>query len=179
MARRGQWPAGDAVAAVTLDFDARHRRRIRLEADDGTAVLLDLERAVALAHGDGLRLDDGGWIAVCAAPEELAEIRGTDAHHLLKLAWHLGNRHFPAAIEAERILIRRDHVIEDMLRGLGATVTHRVEAFDAEAGAYDHLQEGGHGHDHGHGHGHSHEHEHEHPHEHDHDHPHPHGHRHG
>ncbi|MEX2454186.1 MAG: urease accessory protein UreE [Rhodospirillaceae bacterium] len=164
-AGRGHWPAETAAGSVVLDYEARHRRRIRLDCDDGSKVLLDLEKAVALRDGDGLRLDDGNWIAVRAAPEDLAEVACAEGHDLLRLAWHLGNRHCPAEIRADRILIRRDHVIEDMLRGLGATVSAISGPFDPERGAYD--RDGLaplHGHAHGegdpHGHGHSHAHTH-------------------
>ena len=125
----------------------RHRRRIRLSCEDGTPVLLDLEKAIALRDGDGLVTEDGDWIAVRAAPENLVEITCYSAHDLQRIAWHLGNRHCPAKIEHKRILIRRDHVIEDMLRGLGAHVRKVIEPFDPERGAYD-DQNAGHGHSH-------------------------------
>jgi len=141
---KGAWPEAEAIGEVTLDFDARHRRRIRLETDGAGPVLLDLERAAALHHGDGLRLEGGGWIAVRAASEKLAEIRPAAPGGLVRLAWHLGNRHCPAELHADRLYIRRDHVIEAMLRGLGAAVTPVSRPFDPERGAY---------HDHGHGHG--------------------------
>lgn len=137
MAARGQWPAGEAVTSVVLDYDARHRRRIRLHCEDSSHILLDLEKATALRDGDGLALEGGGWVAVKAAAEDLAEITSADAHHLHRIAWHLGNRHCPAAIEPDRILIRRDHVIEEMLTGIGATVTPVLAPFDPERGAYD------------------------------------------
>jgi urease accessory protein len=97
-----------------------------------------------LRPGDGLRLEEGGWIAVEAAPEDLAEIAATDTAHLLRLAWHLGNRHCPAEIALDRIYVRRDHVIEQMARGLGATVTQILRPFHPEGGAY-----AAEGHDHG------------------------------
>lgn len=137
MAGRGHWPAADAVGTVTLDYEARHRRRIRLVCDNETPVLLDLEKATALRDGDGLALEDGGWVAVRAAAEDLVQITSASAHDLHRIAWHLGNRHCPAAIEADRILIRRDHVIEEMLRGIGAEVTPVRAPFDPERGAYD------------------------------------------
>jgi urease accessory protein len=142
--RAGGWPVAEAVGAVTLDYDMRQRRRIRLDCGKAGPVLLDLERPAGLRPGDGLRLEEGGWIAVEAAPEELAEIEATDAAHLLRLAWHLGNRHCPAEIVKERIYIRSDHVIEQMARGLGATVTQILRPFHPEGGAY--ATEG---HDHG------------------------------
>tara|TARA_R110000868_G_scaffold100722_3_gene277109 strand:- start:36151 stop:36615 length:465 start_codon:yes stop_codon:yes gene_type:complete len=148
MAASGAWPAGEAVTSVVLDYDARHRRRIRLACEDASTVLLDLEKATVLRDGDGLALEGGGWVAVRAAPEDLAEVTCNNAHALHRIAWHLGNRHCPAAIEADRILIRRDHVIEEMLQGIGAKVTPVLAPFDPERGAYDdENQVHGHHHD--------------------------------
>lgn len=148
MAARGHWPDAEAVTSVVLDYDARHRRRIRLDCEDSSTVLLDLEKATALRDGDGLALENGGWIAVQAAAEDLAEITCDSAHDLHRIAWHLGNRHCPAAIEPDRILIRRDHVIEEMLRGIGAAVAPVNAPFDPERGAYDdENQVQGHSHD--------------------------------
>ena len=144
VARAGDWPADRAVDRVTLPFDLRHRRRIRLTTDGGASVLLDLDRATVLTDGDGLRLDGGGWIGVQAAPEPLLDVRGRDAHHLTRLAWHLGNRHLPCDIQGNRLLIRPDPVIADMLRGLGGTITEIEAPFQPEGGAY------GAGHSHGH-----------------------------
>jgi urease accessory protein len=148
VAGKGHWPGAEAAGTVVLDYDARHRRRIRLACEDGSPILLDLEKATALRDGDGLALDGGGWIAVRAAAEDLVEITCAGAHDLHRIAWHLGNRHCPAAIEKERILIRRDHVIEEMLRGIGATVNPVQAPFDPERGAYDeHNLAQGHSHD--------------------------------
>jgi urease accessory protein len=144
----GHWPASERKATVTLAHHDRHRRRIRLTADDGSAFLLDLSEATVLRHGDGLKLDSGGYIEVQAAPEPLIEVRATSAQLLARLAWHLGNRHLPAEIHADRILIRDDHVIVDMLKGLGAEVRKVKAPFDPEGGAY-----GQHNHDLGHRHG--------------------------
>jgi urease accessory protein len=186
------YPAGlwskAASDTVILDFDARHRRRIAMSAKGGTSFLLDLPDAVALRHGDGLLLEDGRIVAVEAAPEALAEVTARDAAHLVRVAWHLGNRHLPTELLGEKLRIRRDHVIETMLEGLGATVTPVEAAFNPEGGAYGHGRVHGHDHghdhaeDHGHGHedhGHRHDHAHDH-HAHDHhDHDHDHGHHHG
>src|SRR5690242_14269888 len=109
--RMGRWPSDCARGTVTLAFDARHRRRLRLTSDAGEPFLLDLERAAVLEDGDGLALSDGTWLAVKAAAEALIEITAPSPSLLLRIAWHLGNRHLPAQIEAERILIREDHVI--------------------------------------------------------------------
>jgi urease accessory protein len=146
----GTWPRQSRRDQVTLAFNDRYRRRIRLVADGGLDFLLDLAEARVLKDGDGLILDDGGIVAVRAAEEDLVEIKAADAGALARLAWHIGNRHLPAAIGPERILIRDDHVIVDMLRGLGATVRAVRAPFDPEGGAY-----GQHNHDHRHPHRHS------------------------
>ena len=160
------WPADAAAGTVTLDYDARHRRRIRLVTGGGEAVLLDLPKAVAMAHGDGLMLEDGRWLRVAAAPEALIEVRAGDAARLARIAWHLGNRHLPAEIGDGVIRIRPDHVIEAMLVRLGAQVEHVDAPFQPEGGAYDEAppdhQHRGHDHDHDHEHGHSHSHAHDH-----------------
>lgn len=126
----------DPVGTITLDETARHRRRVAMVSDNGIEFLLDLAEARLLRHGDGLVLDDGRVIEVRAAPEALYEVRGRDPRHLLALAWQIGNRHLAAQILPDRILIRADHVIRDMLVGLGATVTETSSAFDPEGGAY-------------------------------------------
>ncbi|MCP1200404.1 urease accessory protein UreE [Notoacmeibacter sp. MSK16QG-6] len=142
---------------ITLDETARHRRRAKLISDGGIAFLLDLPKARLLRHGEGLLLDDGRVIEVRAAPEALLEVQATDPRHLLALAWQIGNRHLPAQIEADRILIRRDHVIEEMLTGLGAMVARIEASFDPEGGAYGDTHESNHHHhdhdDHSHSHG--------------------------
>jgi urease accessory protein len=132
-------------AYVILDFDSRHRRRIVMRTDTGLEFLLDLEKAHRLRQGDALILEDGRQIEVVAAPEPLAEIRCDDLRHLVRVAWHLGNRHLPTMLDGDRLVIRRDHVIEDMVRGLGASVAHMDAPFNPEGGAYS----GGHHHHHG------------------------------
>jgi urease accessory protein len=122
--------------AVVLDFDGRHRRRMAMTGTRGLEFLLDLENATVLRGGDALVLDDGRLIEVVAAPEPLAEIRGRDPQHLVRVAWHLGNRHLPTQITARGLRIRRDHVIEAMVKGLGARVIEIEAPFDPEGGAY-------------------------------------------
>lgn len=129
-----------------------------MTSDNDIAFLLDLAEARLLRHGDGLVLDDGRVIEVMAVPEALHAVEGSDARHLLALAWQIGNRHLAAQIEPERILIRRDHVIRDMLEGLGARVTEIEAPFDPEGGAYG---GGHHAHDHGEGHHHHGDHHHD------------------
>ncbi|SOE17766.1 urease accessory protein [Hoeflea halophila] len=163
------------AAHITLDETARHRRRMRMVSDrldNGAAIvfLLDLPQARLLRHGDGLVLDDGRIIEVCAAPEQLMEVRGKDTRHLLSLAWQIGNRHLAAQITDTAIRIRRDHVIREMLIGLGASVEDIDAPFDPEGGAYGGAHEAHHHHAgqvHDHIHFDEHEHEHEHGHRHD------------
>ncbi len=134
--KAGSWQVAP-VDRITLSYDERHRRRLRFLAEAGTEFLLDLPRTTVLRGGDGLRLEDGRVILVAAAEEPLLEVTAADADQLARLAWHIGNRHLPAQIATGRILIREDSVIEDMLKGLGATVRHLAEPFTPEAGAYD------------------------------------------
>lgn len=146
-ARRVEHGGADApFDTMTLDHDARHLRRAVLSTDGGLAVLVDLPQATVLAQGDRLVLEDGRNVEVRAAVEPLLEIRGRDAHHLARLAWHLGNRHLPTQIEADRLLIRRDHVIAHMLEHQGATVREVEAAFTPEGGAYGHGGTHGHAH---------------------------------
>jgi urease accessory protein len=147
MIRATKVEVGGAGAAdsVLLDFDARYRRRTAMRSESGLDFLLDLERAQRLRHGDVLLLEDGRRVRVEAAPEDLAEIRCGADGGLTRIAWHLGNRHLPVMLTPERILIRRDHVIEAMLLGLGGTVAAVRAAFDPERGAYA----GGTAHSHG------------------------------
>src|SRR5258707_10201755 len=141
-----------AADTVVLDFDDRHRRRMAMVGTRGLEFLLDLENATALRGGDALVLEDGRLIEVVAAPEPLLEIRGTDPLHLVRVAWHLGNRHLPTQIMPKGLRIRRDHVSEAMVQGLGARIIEIEAPFDPEGGAYAaahaHVED-----DHAHGHG--------------------------
>ena len=140
----GSWKASSEVDRVLIDFDRRHRRRILLATEGGREVLLDLPAAARLRHGDGLALDDGRVVRVCAKPEPLLEIHAHEAGELVRIAWHLGNRHLPVQLLDDRIRIRADHVIEEMVEGLGGHVEAIEAPFDPEAGAYA----GGHQHHH-------------------------------
>jgi urease accessory protein len=153
----GTWPAHEEIGTVTLAWDERHRRRIRLSLDgDVGDVLLDLKQTARLGEGDGLLLEDGGIVRVIAAPEPLLAVRAGGTT-LARLAYHLGNRHLPVQIGDAVLLIRRDHVIEEMLHGLGAAVEEVELPFIPEPGAYG----GGHSHDHDHDHDDPHEHHHD------------------
>jgi len=138
VARAGAWRAADAIDRVVLDADERHRRRIVLTGESGTKFLLDLAEVTALHGGDGLVLDDGAIVAVIAKPEPLVEIAAPDAAALARLAWHLGNRHTELQVAGDRLRMRRDRVLEDMLAGLGAHLTPVEAPFEPERGAYEH-----------------------------------------
>ncbi len=146
--RSGGWAVDSAVDSVSLTYDERHRRRLRYIATHGTTFLLDLPRATVLHAGDGLRLDDGRVVRVDAAPESLVEITASNVHTLVRLAWHVGNRHIPAQLEPHRLVIRYDSVIVSMVIGLGAAVRPFEGAFTPESGAYDEAStaNGHHGH---------------------------------
>ena len=136
---------------IILPHDGRYRRRITMRTEGDLVFLLDLPQAVHLKHGDGLLLDDGRIIGIEAAGEPVAEITADDAHHLSRIAWHIGNRHVPAEILPDRIRILPDHTIEDMVRGLGGRIAQVEARFEPEGGAYAHAD--GHAH-HGHAHRH-------------------------
>ncbi|KQY11593.1 urease accessory protein UreE [Rhizobium sp. Root482] len=133
------------IDIVVLAHDQRHVRRKLLHMRHDDVVMLDLKEPVQLAHGDLLLTETGETIEVIAADEALYEVTPKNRLHLVELAWHLGNRHLPAQIEESRILILRDHVIHDMLIGLGASVREISAPFHPVRGAY-----------HGSGHGHHH-----------------------
>ncbi|WP_428480768.1 urease accessory protein UreE [Roseomonas gilardii] len=143
-----------------LQHDERHLRRRAIELVDGRKVLVDLPEPVVLEAGDALLLEGNGIVEIAASSEPLYAVRGHSSLHLTELAWHIGNRHLAAAIEADRILILRDHVIKAMLEGLGAGVEEIEAEFNPVRGAYS-----GHGHSQGaSGHHHGHDEHHHHPH---------------
>jgi len=132
----GGWAAASAIDRVVLDADQRARRRSVLTGENGTIFMLDLPKPTTIRDGDGLVLDDGSIVRVAGKPEPLVEIAAGSAHDLARLAWHLGNRHTDVQVVGEKLRIRRDHVLEDMLRGLGATLIPLEAPFDPEPGAY-------------------------------------------
>ena len=174
-----------ATDSVTLDYDGRFLRRKVLTTDAGHRLLVDLEQTMSVDEGDAFVTTDGQLVAVRAAPEPLTVVTGPD---LVRLAWHIGNRHTPCQIESGRLFIRRDRVLSDMLLGLGAVLHEVTEPFRPEGGAYGHGRTHGHSHgeaeggphvhrdvhadDHGHSHGHDHSHDHSHGHGHGHGHDH-------
>ena len=155
--------ADAATDEVSLDYDARFLRRKVLTTQSGQQILVDLPRTTSIGHDDALQTADSRLIRVVAAPEPLLEIRGHDLH---RIAWHIGNRHTPCQIEAERLLIQQDKVMADLLTRLGADVRDVTEPFTPEGGAYGHGRTHGHDHSATHGPDGHHHHDHAHPHEH-------------
>jgi urease accessory protein len=132
------WCRTDAIDCVVLDAEERFRRRIMLTGERGIRFLLDLPQVTAFRDGDGLILEDGSVVCVVGKGEALVEVAAENAAALARLAWHLGNRHTEIEVVGDRLRMRRDHVLEEMLLGLGASLTHVEAPFDPERGAYDH-----------------------------------------
>jgi urease accessory protein len=128
--------SGQPADRVVLDYDDRHRRRIAMTGNKGTTFLLDLPLPAELRGGDALLLEDGRLVEVVAAPELLLEIRCADARHLARIAWHIGNRHVPVQVLSDALRIRREHVLADLARQLGANVVEIEAPFTPEGGAY-------------------------------------------
>lgn len=139
--RAGGWSAADS--AIALDYEARLLRRKRLRAECGLTFLVDLAETVSVNAGDAFELTDGRRVAVRAAVEPLLAVQGDN---LARLAWHIGNRHTPCQIEPGQLLIRRDPVLADMLRRLGANLQEMEAPFTPEGGAYGHGRTMGHDH---------------------------------
>ena len=131
--------------ALTLPHTARYLRRRALTADDGTRVVIDLPEARVLGEGEVVTAVDGTRVTIRAASEDLLEVTGAA---LPRIAWHIGNRHTPCQVEGDRLLIRRDPVLRDMLERLGAVVREVCEPFAPEGGAYGHGRTHGHSHSH-------------------------------
>ena len=196
LVRKAAVRADRVVETLTLDHEDRNRRRIAFKGDGGHDILLDLDKPTALNDGDAVRLEDGRLVLVRAAPQSLLEIRAENPLRLMRVAWHIGNRHTPAEITADAVYIENDHVLAEMIRGQGCAMTTVIRPFQPERGAYDHghaHDDHDHGHDHhahdhhahahgdacGCGHDHAHGQDHRGHDHHGHDHKHDHGHKHG
>jgi len=128
----------EVKGTVTLSFEDRFRRRVRLTDDDGEAFMLDLPQAARFEDGNGLALDSGGVLLVRAALEDVLDVTGLNTQHTARLAWHIGNRHTPVEVLPSGLLrLQYDHVLAHMLEGLGATLERKSAPFVPEPGAYD------------------------------------------
>ena len=145
IADAGTWDRARAVDRVVLDADDRVRRRIVLTTENGMKLKLDFAEPMMLRDGDGLVLEDGSVVIVAGAAEALVEVHAKTTAELVRLAWHIGNRHTDIQFVEKAFRIRRDHVLEHMLRGLGAGMTPLEAPFDPEPSA---PHGGGHHHDH-------------------------------
>lgn len=129
---------------LTLPFELRQRSRLRVKMDDNTDAGLFLPRGHILRHGDRLLASDGRVVEIRAAPEEVSTVHAMNSLDLLRAAYHLGNRHVPLQVAPDWLRYVHDHVIDEMLIGLGLTVDIEHVPFEPEAGAY----KAGHTHEH-------------------------------
>jgi urease accessory protein len=182
--RKAAVRADRVIETLTLDHEDRGRRRLALKGDGGLDILLDLDKPTALNDGDAVKLEDGRLVLIRAAPQSLLEIRADNPLRLMRVAWHIGNRHTPAEITADALYIENDHVLAEMVRGQGCAMAVVERPFQPERGAYDHghancdhpshdhgshahHDHAHHGHDHaGHDHAHTHSHAEAHAHSH-------------
>src|SRR5262245_34604330 len=141
--------ASPAAEQLVLPFELRQKSRLRARLASGLDVGLFLERGIVLRGGDLLLADDGTVIEVVAALETVSTVRDSDATRLARAGYHLGNRHVPVEIGSGWLRYGHDHVLDDMVSGMGLTVVVEQAPFEPEAGAYG---------PHSHGHGHSHDH---------------------
>lgn len=142
---------GDAVATLTLPLEKRIRSRLRVTLDDGAEAGVFLERGQVLHEGDLLASVDGVIVKIRAAAEPVSEVRCDDPLLLARACYHLGNRHMPVQIGACLLRYQHDHVLDDMLRGLGLEPIFVQAPFEPEPGAYGGSAQGhGHSHDHAH-----------------------------
>ncbi len=132
--------------SITLSYDDRFRRRIVMRTDGGKEFLLDLVKTTELRSGDLIALDDGEYVEVKAAYEKLMKATSNDPKLILRAAWHIGNRHLSCEIQANKILLRFDHVILQMLENLGLTLEIINQPFNPEGGAYGEFRTASHKH---------------------------------
>ncbi len=136
------------VDTVILDYAQRSAGRVTVTGAKGGAFDIDLHQPARLHTDDLLLLEDGGLVEVVAAAEPLIEARAADLPGLMRLAWHLGDRHVSVQVLNNRIRAKRDAAIESLLKSLGAKIALIEAPFEPEGGAYASS------HDHAHGHGH-------------------------
>lgn len=146
----------EPTAKLTLPFELRQRSRLRCMLDSGEEAGLILERGTVLRGGDRLQAEDGRIIVVLAAPEQLSVLASSDPVLLARAAYHLGNRHVAVQVLPGSLRYQHDHVLDDMVRGLGLTVRIETQPFEPEGGAYGRHEHAQGAHTHGHGHGHEH-----------------------
>ena len=131
--------SGGAVStSLTVPYDARQKSRFRARLDDGREAAVMLPRGTVLRDGDLLVAEDGTRALVRAEAERVSVATAGDVLSALRAAYHLGNRHVPLQISAQRLIYRHDHVLDAMLLQLGLNVTEQALPFEPESGAYGH-----------------------------------------
>ncbi|MDC5849541.1 MULTISPECIES: urease accessory protein UreE [Vibrio oreintalis group] len=134
-------------AFLSLPIDSRIKSRLKVELDDGREAGLFLPRGHILRGGEQLKSQCGMIVEIKAAPEKVSTIYCSDLHLLTRVAYHLGNRHVPLQVEFGWVRYQHDHVLDEMVEGLGAKVTTEDASFEPESGAYG-GRSGGHHHHH-------------------------------
>lgn len=131
-------PTDDRIAELQLilPFDQRSKSRLRTKLASGEEAGVFLDRGTVLRGGDRLVGDDGRVVEVIAAKESVSTVRAADPWQLARASYHLGNRHVALQIGAGWVRYRHDHVLDDMVRGLGFAVEVEEAPFEPEAGAY-------------------------------------------
>jgi urease accessory protein len=143
----------EIFSSLTLTFDQRARTRQKVELENGDAAGLFLPRGSVLQHGNKIQAESGEVVEIRAAKETVSTLYVKDPLIMARACYHLGNRHVPLQIAEGFVRYQHDHVLDDMVSGLGLSVVSEQAAFQPEAGAY-----GGHGHQHSHGSSHAHDH---------------------
>lgn len=123
---------------ITLPYETRQKSRFKAQTDNGQEVSVILPRGTQLKHGDLLESENGDVAKVIAALEEVSIVQADDQYLLMRVCYHLGNRHVPLQIESNKVCYQKDHVLDDMVKGLGITPMSDVVAFEPESGAYSH-----------------------------------------
>lgn len=151
--------AAEPLSTLTLSFEQRSRSRLKVTLDDGQPAGLFLARGTVLQQGDRLQAKSGEVIQIRAADETVSSVYVENPLMIARSCYHLGNRHVALQISERFIRYQHDHVLDDMLRGLGLTVVVEQAPFEPESGAYgQHSHTHSHAQDHSHAHGHAHEH---------------------
>ncbi len=123
---------------LILTYDLRQKSRFKAQTDNGQAVTVSLPRGTQLKNGDILQTESGEAAAIIAAPEEVSVAHSIDPLQLMRVCYHLGNRHVPLQIESNMICYQADHVLDAMVVGLGLIIVPETRCFEPESGAYSH-----------------------------------------
>lgn len=148
----GETNTDGSMPELILTFQQREKSRLKAQLSSGEEIGLFLPRGSVLKAGDVIASDEGDQVRILAAEESVSTVTTETPHLLLRIAYHLGNRHVPLQVESSWLRYCHDHVLDDMVRLIGGNVMVEKAPLQPESGAY------------GGGHHHHHEHEHEHSH---------------